>query len=71
MKVKDFIEYLNLFNPKADIYGNVSGTPFDIDLNKHIAWCRPDDDTEIKPSESKSKCGEVFIDFTYSELAKL
>ena len=71
MKVKDFIEYLNQFNPEANIFGNVSGTPFNIDLGKHIAWCRPDDNIKINKGESKSKCGEVFIDFTYPELGKL
>lgn len=59
MKVKEFIEYLSKFNQEAIIYGNVSGNPFDIDLNKHIAWCDLGGENE-----------EVFIDFTYPELSK-
>lgn len=59
MKVKEFIEYLSKFNQEATIYGNVSGNPFDIDLDKHIAWCGLGSENE-----------EVFIDFTYPELSK-
>ena len=72
MKVKEFIEYLSKFNQEATIYGNVSGNPFDIDLNKHIAWCSiKKKNIRNNSVENKyNKCTEVFIDFTYPELAK-
>lgn len=69
MKLRDFIKYLLDFNPDAEIKGNISGNPFDININKHIAWCTDDEDLgNIKPGDSKKRAGEVFIDFTYPEL---
>lgn len=69
MKLRDFIIYLLEFNLDAEIKGNVTGMPFDINLGRHIAWCADDDDLgNIKPGTSKIRAGELFIDFTQSEL---
>ena len=68
MKLRDFIKYLLDFNQDAIIKGNISGLPFDINPDKHIAWCADDDLGNIKPGDSKRRAGEVFIDFTTSEL---
>lgn len=68
MKLRDFIKYLLDFNPDAEIKGNITGMPFDIDTNKHIGWCADDEDLgNIKPGDSKKRAGEVFIDFTDPE----
>lgn len=69
MKLRDFIKYLLDFNPDAELKGNITGMPFDININKHIAWCASDEDLgNIKPGDSKKRVGEVFIDFTDPEL---